>query len=219
MPVQTEKQEGGVSDIVSGEVIEANFDAHAAKVGTEKIRMRLERIGKDASEVLDLIDRAIEERWYLPLGYETHAQYVDAEFGDAMRGLPRGVRPEFSQRLVAHGLSTRTVAGVLGVSDFTVRQDTSGARNHAPESVTGRDGKTYQRKQPGPKKRRPLPDQMLTAGQDIHKLTNKVRAIATDDRFGANQKQAYEYLSGYLREAIETYQAILDSITNEESTK
>lgn len=74
--------------------------------------------------------------------------------------LERGPRAELVAWLAGEGMSNRLIADVIGVSDQTVNNDVNAAaKNLAPETVTGRDGKTYQRK---PKPPAPQPNVQYT---------------------------------------------------------
>ncbi|MGV0068576.1 hypothetical protein ACRU44_12675 [Mycobacterium colombiense] len=96
-------------------------------------------------------------------GYESWDAYCDAEFSSSLIRLPLETRTETVKSLFERGMSTRAIGAAVGVSDSTVRQDTkkSGARNHAPERVTGRDGKSYATTRERKPKAKP---QELTAG-------------------------------------------------------
>jgi predicted ArsR family transcriptional regulator len=58
--------------------------------------------------------------------------------------------------------SLRSIAGAVGVSDFTVREDLKsvGAMDHAPAEVVGREGKRYPSSRPDPA---PAPEPELVA--------------------------------------------------------
>lgn len=102
----------------------------------------------------DIIDAYHARDWHV-LGYGSWDGYVSGEFGNELPRLDRQERRELVVNLRAEGLSTRAIASVGGVSDYTVREDLrSGARNHAPAvdpaepdpadvAVTGLDGKHY----------------------------------------------------------------------------
>jgi hypothetical protein len=72
------------------------------------------------------------------LGYGSWDDYCSAELRGGIT-LPREDRPTVVRSLRDAGLSTRAIASAVGVSDFTVREDLSTARNHAvePSSPTG----------------------------------------------------------------------------------
>lgn len=61
------------------------------------------------------------------------------------RHMTRELRQELVAELRGQGKSTREIAERLGVNDKTVRNDLrdSGAEKSAPDTITGRDGKTY----------------------------------------------------------------------------
>lgn len=68
------------------------------------------------------------------------------------RHMTKELRQAIVAELRADGQSTRSIAGTLGVSDFTVRKDleVAGARNIAPEQIVGKDGKSYSPVPPTP---------------------------------------------------------------------
>jgi hypothetical protein len=61
------------------------------------------------------------------------------------RHLTPALRREIVGELRQEGKSTRQIAGMIGTSEGTVRNDlkASGAQDYAPETVTGSDGKNY----------------------------------------------------------------------------
>jgi transposase len=97
------------------------------------------------------IDAWIEihaERQWLALGYHSWDELCADHFDGHRIALPAPERREAVAGLRDAGMSTRAIASVVGVSDFTVRQDLkSGAMDHAPE-VRGLDGKTYSTAKP-----------------------------------------------------------------------
>lgn len=61
-------------------------------------------------------------------------------------------------------------------------------------------------------RRRPLPDQMLSAGQDLRRITTKLRNISEDDRFVEHHEKARQYLAGYLRDAEKLIEELKDEL-------
>jgi hypothetical protein len=126
----------------------------AARALTEKIRASV-------GDLMVLIARAWQGRAWSALGYESWADYIKGEFNHAPLSLPREERKAVVALLRGQGMSTRAIGAATGASDFTVRNDLSGARNHAPDleadedalaeeliaaeprPITGLDGKTY----------------------------------------------------------------------------
>lgn len=115
------------------------LDAAAARSLTDKIKVAVEG-------VWHLIEQAYTTRAWAALGYESWDDYCTREFGTSRLRLPREERQEVVASLRESGLSTRAIASGVGVAESTVRNDLSGAQDRAPETITGRDGKTYQPK-------------------------------------------------------------------------
>jgi uncharacterized membrane protein YccC len=64
-------------------------------------------------------------------------------------------------------------------------------------------------------RRRPMADAARGAGQDLRKLTNRIKAIADDDRFGRNKEQVASHMRVHLQSAVEVYQDLLDQLNNQ----
>lgn len=150
-------------DITTGEIID--FDPAAAERRAERIVTRLDAIAENFTRVLPMIREAIEKRDDLALGYRSPGEYVADRFGQSLGGLGIEVRRAVVGELTAAGLSSRAIAPVVNVSDRQVRRDV-GHVSHlptvaiecdrpAPASVTGIDGKQYERPTPPAK---PTPD-------------------------------------------------------------
>ncbi len=104
------------------------------------------RIKAKAGDLLDVVKEAMRRRIWIDLGYTTWQELCDAEFRDLQVRLPRELRAEHVRDLAAEGMSTRAIAGALGVNRETVARDLSevaGTQPPEPRPVTGLDGKTY----------------------------------------------------------------------------
>lgn len=139
-------------------------------------RSLTERIKSCMGDLIVLVVKAHAGRVWLALGYESWADYIKGEFDHAPLSLEREQRKAVVALLRGHGMSTRAIGAATGTSDFTVRNDLSGAINHAPDepldvevesdalaeeliandppvtTITGLDGKTY------PVRTRPVPN-------------------------------------------------------------
>jgi hypothetical protein len=104
---------------------------------SSRIGLRLDTMADTWAGALPLIREAIERNAYSALGYASHGAYVSDRFGDSLSKLGVELRREIVRELTEAGLSTRAIAPVVGVSDYTVRQDQrAGARDLAPERVS-----------------------------------------------------------------------------------
>jgi hypothetical protein len=145
--------------------------SHRDLTATEAMKIT-NKIRSCMGDLMGEIAKAHIGRAWLALGYATWTDYVQGEFEYAPLSLPREERRAVTVLLRKQGMSTRAIAAVEGVSDFTVREDLAGARNHAPDlepldvdvdedelaeeliaaTVTGLDGKKYQPRQSPPEK-------------------------------------------------------------------
>lgn len=75
--------------------------------------------------------RTYGARVWLVMGYESWAKWCDSEL-DGFK-LPAVERREVVAELAGYGMSNRSIAEVIGTSEFTVRNDKSGAINNAPD--------------------------------------------------------------------------------------
>ena len=64
----------------------------------------------------------------------------------------------------------------------------------------------------GPTRRRPLPDQVRSAGYDLDKSVQRLNRLAADDRFDRNRETMAGHLRGYVSSAIKDLQDILDRL-------
>jgi hypothetical protein len=104
---------------------------------SSRISARLDGIADNYVAVMPLIREALNRNVYDVLGYPSHGAYVKDRFGDALGKLGIELRREIVRELSSAGLSTRAIAPVVGVSDYTVRQDiAAGARSLAPDPTS-----------------------------------------------------------------------------------
>jgi hypothetical protein len=117
---------------------------------TERIRLKLDTLATTYEAVMPLIREAIDGRAYVALGYANVSAYVSSRFGDALSRLGVDMRREVVRELTDAGMSTRAIAPVVGVSNYTVHQDQQAVRDltPAPAKVAGLDGKEYSRPKP-----------------------------------------------------------------------
>lgn len=89
------------------------------------------------------IAAAYQQRDWLSLGYADWQAYVDGEYSETRLRLT----PEHRQKAVAElrlaGMSTRAIAGALGVNRETVMKDARQVAGNQPPVIQGADGKMY----------------------------------------------------------------------------
>lgn len=124
-----------------------------ALVRAASIREGIERF---ARETVPQVATAYLARDWAALGYPSWEAYVRGEFGQALLRLSRPERREAVGTLRMFGMSTRAIAGSLGVDAKTVRNDLAAAESPggeksppAPVEVVGADGKQYPAARPG----------------------------------------------------------------------
>lgn len=100
---------------------------------------------------------AFRGRVWIALAYDNWAEWCECELGGLK--LPAPKRREVVAELAGEGMSNRSIAAAMGVSDQTINNDMkSGANNLAPDrKVTGPDGKSYTTPQPKPADLQPEP--------------------------------------------------------------
>lgn len=218
--------------IETGEVIEQMTRVEAERI-TARIADKLDAIADNLEQVLPLIGEALTGRAWEVLGYASPTAYVSERFSGALSRLSPEVRRPVVAQLSAAGMSTRAIAPVVGVSQPQVVADkragdqgliTSPAPTPepaevaeveeapatevaaAPTTVTGLDGKTYQRpstpEAPKPK-RAPLGDSARDIGLDLTRLADRIQRLTADDRFAANKDEVAARLRHHLANALE----------------
>ncbi|HEY5985166.1 MAG TPA: hypothetical protein VIV12_02105 [Streptosporangiaceae bacterium] len=108
----------------------------------DEAREFVEHVRASVDDLKDWIVRAVRGRAWVALGYSSWDQMCEAEFDGAVIRLPREDRRDAVASLREAGLSTRAIAGALGVHKDTVRNDLStGENSPVPDSVTSLDGR------------------------------------------------------------------------------
>ncbi len=161
MPPNAERRPGeGAADKSAGETTGSSLQP-AAKIPptspltepeaarlTTKIQLRLEVIADNSEAVIPMIEEAKNGDAHTALGYRSWTGYVADKFGGTLARLRKAERLPFVELLADQGMSTRAIAGVVGVSKSTVADDLSSSGHLTVEPVTGRDGKSYTRPAP-----------------------------------------------------------------------
>ena len=109
-------------DPATGEV--ATLTEAEARRLTERIRAALDRVSTAWADLGDRVTEAFQRRADLALGYDSWAEYAAAELRPS-EGLAADVRRQLVGMLTNHGMSTRAIAPVVGVSQDTVVKDRS----------------------------------------------------------------------------------------------
>lgn len=204
------------------------------------------------------------------LGYASPGAYLADRFGGALGRLPVQVRRAAVHELTAAGLSTRAIAPVLGVSNYTVSKDRQSAESAGvrhltpaqpptiataegvviaeqrhveldetdwdegeiaevmdddnagvtcsneptpePKPITGMDGKTYQRPEPKPQRRNPLPDQFASASLNLTRAVARLVTLSGDDRLPQNREKVATANRSDLLRAIDALQRVVASL-------
>ena len=100
-------------------------------------------IRKTLTELAPTVAELFEGRGWVALGYADWSTLIREEFGGPLM-LPKPERAEAVAVLSESGMSNRAIADTLGVTEITVRRDST-ATNVAvdePRKVVGKDGKT-----------------------------------------------------------------------------
>lgn len=111
---------------------------HEARRLTERIRTALDRVSTAWSDLSERITEAWERRADLALGYDSWAEYAEAELRPPSQ-IAAEVRRELVGLLSARGMSTRAIAPTVGVShaqiavDRQVSSDLTPVRNRTPD--------------------------------------------------------------------------------------
>lgn len=167
--------------IQTGEVVEQMSTVDAERI-TSRIADKLDAIADNLEQVLPLIGEALTRRAWEALGYASPTAYVSERFAGALTRLSPEVRRPVVAQLSDAGMSTRTIAPLVGKAQQTVHDDlrigrtqVTGDRSPAspgspdeefspepgtpsplPKSdrINGPDGKSYPR--PEPKEAEPI---------------------------------------------------------------
>jgi hypothetical protein len=139
----TGPQSPATGNTATGQLVE--LDRAAAERRAERIRLRLDAIADNYAAVMPLIREAIESRDDLALGYASVSAYVADRFGGALSKLGVDMRREVVRELTEAGMSTRSIAPVLGVGKSTVERDVQqvshvGHLLKTPASAAGQTG-------------------------------------------------------------------------------
>lgn len=117
--------------VETGEVIEEMTHVEAERI-TSRIADKLDSIADNYEQVLPLIGEALTRNAWKPLGYASPTDYVSERFSGALKRLPLEVRRPVVKELSEAGMSTRTIAPIVGTSQSSVDRDIQVTRSGSP---------------------------------------------------------------------------------------
>lgn len=174
-----------------------------------QIQLLLQSMTKQTNKVFMLLTTAKTRDDHLTLGYKSWTAYIAGEYAGLLADLGRVERREVVGALTASGMSTRSIAGVVGTSHKTVVKDLQAQvvpevppdlvdhQNGVDRHVTGMDGKSYAVPskpvvEPSKPRRGSLPDSYWNAMYDLNKIVQRLEKLHADDRFAANREALFE---------------------------
>jgi len=105
---------------------------------TQRIDLRLTTIADNTDAVIPMIKEARNGNAHQALGYRSWTEYVTERFGGTLARLGKADRLPFVELLAEQGMSTRAIAGVVGVSKDTVSRDLrAGVSDETPDQAAG----------------------------------------------------------------------------------
>lgn len=221
--------------------------ADEARRLTERIRITAHTARESIEKLHTLLAEAKQGEAHTALGYPSWTAYLSEVLGEEPLRLARDQRQELVGFLAGEGMSTRAIAAIVGVSNFTVSKDLQGVRDLTPEpepdpqetarsavaaafaqrdepaepaKVTGLDGKSYPKPAPTPPRaapRRALTDQFFDASYDLTKIIERVERLAADDRFPQNAEKVSAKHRTDLLRAINALQGVVDRLPQPDS--
>lgn len=99
---------------------------------TDRIRLALDRVSTAWADLGERITDAYQRRADLALGYDSWAEYAEAELKPT-EGLAIEIRRQLVGMLSSAGMSTRAIAPTVGVSNYTVNKDQQVLDDLTPE--------------------------------------------------------------------------------------
>lgn len=116
---------------MSTEILQIDIDA--AQRRAERIRFHATNANEAMQSLQKLVHMAREFEDHVTLGYASWTAYIKDLFGDEPLRLARDVRRELVAELADAGMSSRSIAPIVGVSDRQVRNDMAGGNFFPPE--------------------------------------------------------------------------------------
>jgi hypothetical protein len=119
--------------VETGEVIEEMTRVEAERI-TSRIADKLDSIADDYEQVVPLIGEALTRNAWKSLGYASPTDYVSERFSGSLKRLPLEVRRPVVKELSEAGMSTRTIAPLVGRSREIVARDIRSGVNNVDTS-------------------------------------------------------------------------------------
>lgn len=120
--------------IETGEVVDEMSRVEAERI-TSRIADKLDTIADNLEQVLPLIGEALTREAWRALDYASPTAYVSERFAGALTRLPVEVRRPVVAQLSAAGMSTRSIAPIVGTTHKTVVKDTQALRSQVVPEV------------------------------------------------------------------------------------
>jgi hypothetical protein len=207
-----------------GEVVEAEqlLDVAAAKRLDHRIRLMAGTLRDNLHKIESLVEEAKRGQIHHALGFASWTAYLVDALGGRL-DLGTDGRRAVVELMAGHGVSQRTIAQAVGVSQATIGRDVQVNRNGSPEeverrpqvngalqpTVTGLDGKTYSQSRPA---RKPPRSSILrdAAGisRDMRRVFNRLEMLLGDERYGHNQDSIRCEFESHLEADIELLQRL-----------
>lgn len=204
------------------EVVAPALDAAEAERLTMRIQLRLGTIADNYDAVMPMIREAIERDAATALGYKGVSDYIADRFGESLARVGMDMRGDVVKELTAAGMSTRSIAPVVGVSHMTVQRDlavVTDVPTARPARVVGTDGKSYAPSQPavrvdhetGEVSDAPAPQRAYAPRMDVVRVINSALTRARDAADLAEQIKR-DHLTNRSDEAATWGRALAESL-------
>ena len=207
---------------------------------TTRITLMAGTIREGVEKLHELVQQAKDGNAHVALGYASWTAYLADVLGKQPIRLDAPERRELVAYLSGEGMSTRAIAPIVGVSVGQTHADRVAgvqALNTSVDretgeitettvptpaaawagTVTGLDGKTYERPAPSAPKsppRRPLADQFLDATYELTKAVERLERLVNDDRFTQNAEKVAQRNRGDLLRASDSLAGVISTIND-----
>lgn len=165
--------------------------------------------------VAELAEQGMSTRAIAPIVGVSHTAVrkdIAAAGGNKFPGVTN-VTPDPAETVVIDGMTVTRNGDVLDGPIFDTEPTvTEHTVTEKVKTITGLDGKEYQRPEPAAPRRRAITDQARDIGWDIRKQAEKVERLFQDDRFGRNKEEMAPHLRSHLEYVIRVCQDSLDHL-------
>ncbi len=197
-------------NFATGEIVE-HMDVDAARRLTERIRLAATNYTDAKAKVLGLVDEAKAGNAHIALGYKSWTAYLSDVLSDEPLRLARDERRELVGKLADEGMSTRSIAPIVGVDHVTVARDiesSSTVSNATVRTTEGRDGKVRTHASAGRFNPRPAAEVSLNLIESLADKAARETQKLTADQIRRVKPNAAEWIDG-IRNSVETLQGLL----------